>query len=312
MFDYFNNDEMLERLNIPNTYFKNKTKEYQFWFRSLLQKIDSSLIFRGLPDDWPEDIFKFVLWSRGYLVVFKTEQWGITFQPVTALSGISFYYEPIDVSVSNPYYNNILKLHKDCELIKICPDYNGCLDIIAHYAERLAELTKSIMMQYVGAKTPYCMVANSKAEAQLIKSIYDSVQEGNTLVVYKDKLNDNEVIPRKDPFGFWSNDFSKTWIGLELLQALDTELNNFYQEIGLPTTVNKKSHILNQEADFQSAQSEARVACWVANLNESFERVERMFGLHLEVEHAENNLEDDGESSAQDKSGSKSKLESKK
>lgn len=315
MFDPFSDKTMLEQLKIPDTYFKGKTYEYQYHFRHLLQCIDSSLKFIGLPEEWPEDVFKFCLWARGYVAVFKTEQWGLAFQPVTALSGISFYWEPTTVNISNPHFNKTFTLHKDCELIKICPDYRGCLDIIDHFATRLAELTKSIQMQYIGAKTPMAMIANSKAEADLIKSIYDTVQEGNTLVVYKNKLSDNEMIPRKDPFGLFQNDFNKTWIGLDLLQALTTEIDNFYQAIGIPSTVNKKSHMLNAEADFQSSQSSARLQCWLANLNESFERVEKMFGLHLEVEQnaqTEDNLEDDGDASSQNAERSPRKLESKK
>ena len=312
MFDYYSND-VLEHLAIPRTYFKNHTVEYQYWFRSLLQKIDSSLIFKGLPDDWPEDFFKFILWARGYLAVFKTERWDLAFQPVASLSGYDFYYQPTTVAIANPYYNKQLTLHKDVELIKLTPDFCGCFDIIAHYATQLAELTKSIQMQFINAKTPMVMVANSKAESELIKSIYDAVEAGESLVVYKNKLNDNEIIPRNTPFGFWNQDFKQTYIASDLLENLECVLNNFYMEIGLPTGISdKKAHTLNAEADFQSAQSQARLACWIANLEESFERVERLFGLRLEVEHAETDVEDDGESSTQEESGSRNKLESKK
>ena len=84
-------------------------------------------------------------------------------------------------------------------------------------------------------------------------------------------------------------------------------------EIGLPTVLNdKKAHMLNQEADFQSAQSQARLACWVSNLEESFERIERLFGLRLEVEYAQNNIVENGDDPSQDEQGSNRKLESKK
>ena len=41
------NINLLESLHVPNTYWKNKTLEYNYWFRSLLHKIDSSIIFKG-------------------------------------------------------------------------------------------------------------------------------------------------------------------------------------------------------------------------------------------------------------------------
>ena len=296
--------DVFERLAIPNTYFKNRTYEYRYWFRSLLHKLDSSLIFKNLPEDWPEDFFKICLWARGYLAVFKTERWDIAFQPVSSLSGYDFYYQPQKVAIANPYYNKILDLHKNVELIKMTPDFCGILDIVDYYATKLAELSKGIDMSIINSKIPMVLVANDESQSQTLKAVYDSVQSGESLVVWKDKLSDGEIIPRKDPFQFWSNDYKATFILPELLEAMQTILDSFYMEIGLPTVMNdKKAHMLNQEADFQSAQSEARLACWVSNLEESFDRIERLFGLRLEVEYAQNNLAADGQYPTQDEQG---------
>lgn len=304
MFDYYSND-VLERLGIPNTYIKNHTVEYQYWFRSLLQKIDSSLIFSGLPDEWPEDFFKFILWARGYLAVFNTERWGLTFQPVASLSGYDFYYMPQKVAIANPYYNKILNMHKDVELIKLTPDFHGVFDIIAHYATQLAEITKSLQMQFINAKVPMVLVANDKAQSETLKAVYDQVQSGESLVIWKDRLTNDEIIPRKDPFQFWNQDFKQTYIASDLLQNLREVLNNFYMEIGLPSDVDpSKAHKLNQQMDMQTAQSQARIACWVSNLEESFDRIERLFGLRLEVEYATTNFDANSNYLAQDGDGS--------
>lgn len=305
--------DVFERLAIPNTYFKNRTYEYRYWFRSLLHKLDSSLIFKGLPDDWPEDFFKIILWARGYLAVFKTERWGVTFQPVASLSGYDFYYQPQKVAIANPYYNKILDLHKNVELLKLTPDFCGILDIVDYYATKLAELSKGIDMGLINAKMPMVLVANDESQSQTLKAVYDSVQNGESLVVWKDKLSDGEIIPRKEPFQFWNQDFKQTYIVTELLDNLQQILDSFYMEIGLPTVLNdKKAHMLNQEADFQSAQSQARLACWVSNLEESFERIERLFGLRLEVEYAQNNIVENGDDPAQDEQRPDRKLGSKK
>ena len=288
MFDIYNSD-ILEKLGVPDTYFKNKTVEYKYWFRSLLQKIDSSLIFKGLPEDWPEDFFKFCLWARGYVAVFNTERWGTTFQPASSISGYDFYYQPRQVVISNPYYNKTHEIHKDAELIKLTPDFHGVLDIIDHYATRLAELSKSVLMQFISAKCAMVMWPRTKAEAELLASIYDAIQSGQTYVAAKPPISNGELIPHKDAFGFWNQDFKQTYIAKDLLDNLQCVLDNFYMEIGLPTTLDKRSHTLNEEMNFQQAQSQARIACWVANLNESFERIERLFGLKLEVEYAQNN-----------------------
>lgn len=283
---------LLESLHVPNIYYKDKSYEYAYWFRSLLQKIDSSLIFT-IPETWPEDFFKLCLWSLGYVCVFNSERFGFSFQPCT-VGGFDFYYQPEYCIVSNPRFQKKLYLHKNAELIKLTPDFMGILDIIDFYATKLAELTKSIQMAIVNAKVPMVLTAANQAQAETLKSIYDHVQQGEPLVIWKDIETLDEIIPRKEPFEVFEQNLKQTYIGTELLDNLQTILDSFYMEIGLPVSLQKRAHILTEEAEFQSAQSQARIACWVANLNESFEKIENLFGEKLEVQYnadSENDLD---------------------
>lgn len=290
--------EYFEKLKIPNTYYKDKTYEYQYWFRSLLQKIYSSLIFKGIPDGWPQDFFLDCLFLLGYVGVFKSERFGdeedqMAFQPC-ALAGWDFYYEPTKAIVSNPLFTKEFTIHKDIEILKLTPDYIGIIDIIDYYATKLAELSKGIDMGLINAKMPIILTANNQAQASSLKAVYDKVQSGETLVVWKDETDQfDEVIPRKDPWETWTNDFKSTYIVSELLENLKTILDSFYTEIGLPVAIEKKAHALDQEADFMAAQSQARIACWVQSLEESFMHIEKLFGLRLEVEFARDEQEQD-------------------
>lgn len=290
--------EYFEKLKIPNNYYKDKSYEYQYWFRSLLQKIYSSLIFKGIPDSWPQDFFLDCLFLLGYVGVFKSERFGdkedqMAFQPC-ALAGWDFYYEPTKSIVSNPLFTKEFTIHKDIEILKLTPDYIGIIDIIDFYATKLAELSKGIDMGLINAKMPIILTANNQAQASSLKAVYDKVQSGETLVVWKDETDQfDEVIPRKDPWETWTNDFKSTYIVSELLENLKTILDSFYTEIGLPVAIEKKAHALDQEADFMAAQSQARIACWVQSLEESFMHIENLFGLKLEVEFARDEQEQD-------------------
>lgn len=286
---------LLESFHVPNTYWKGRSVEYQYWFRSLLHKIDSSLDITGLPDTWPQDFLMICLWALGYVAVFKTERWGITFQPCT-ISGYDFYYQPEKCLISNPKYSKELTLHKDAELMKLTPDFMGIFDVLDHYATQLAEITKGIQMGLVNAKTPMVLSAKNQAQSETLKKIFDKVQAGEPLVIWKDTQNEDEVIPHKEVFESWNQDFKQTYIVSTLLDDMQKILNSFYMEIGLPTTLDKKSHVLDSEAEFQSAQSQARIACWVTTLRESFAKINKMFNLTLEVEYheRENDLDWDG------------------
>ena len=290
--------EYFEKLKIPNNYYKDKSYEYQYWFRSLLQKIYSSLIFKGIPESWPQDFFLDCLFLLGFVGVFRSERFGdkedqMAFQPC-ALAGWDFYYEPTKSIVSNPLFTKEFTIHKDIEILKLTPDYMGIIDIIDYYATKLAELSKGIDMGLINAKMPIILTANNQAQASSLKAVYDKVQSGETLVVWKDETDQfDEVIPRKDPWETWTNDFKSTYIVSELLENLKTILDSFYTEIGLPVAIEKKAHALDQEADFMAAQSQARIACWVQSLEESFRHIEDTFGLQLEVEFARDEQEQD-------------------
>lgn len=298
------NIELLENLKFPNTYWKGKTLEYRYWFRSLLQKLDSSLIFEGVPDGWSDDFFHICLWAFGFVAVFKTNrkdldkygEGGILFQPCT-ISGYDFYYQPEKCLVSNPKYSKEFVIGKDAELLKLTPDFCGVFDIIDFYATKLAEISKGIDMGLINTKMPVIMTASNDAQAETLKKIYDKVQAGDSLVVWKDIQTGDEIIPSKEPFEVWNQDFKQTYIVHNLLEDMQLILDSFYTEIGLPVAIEKKERLISSEADFASAQSQARVACWVETLNESFEKIEKTFGIHMEVKYAaqENDTDGDGD-----------------
>ena len=286
---------ILQNMSVPNTYWNLKSQQYQYWFRSLLQKIDSCLVFKNLPKDWSQDFFLLCLWARGYVAVFESARFGdketgIAFQPCT-VSGFDFYYQPTKAIVSNPMYQKELKIHQDCEILKLTPDFNGCWDIIDHYASELAELTKGINVGLINAKMPCIVTADSMAESEKLKKVYDKVQAGESLVVWKEDSNhfDKEIMPRKNPFeDAFLNDFNKTYIVGELLENMQTIMDQFYMEIGLPVSnSDKKAHMLNAEADMSDAQAQSRVSCWVNTLNESLELINNHFGTTMEVEKYE-------------------------
>lgn len=289
---------LLESLYVPNTYYKNKSVEYLYWFRSLLHKIDSSLIFEGLPKEWSNDFFMFCLWVRGFVAVFKSERTdlnkygNVLFQPCN-LSGYDFYYQPNKVTIANPMYENTLEIGKNCELIKLTPDYCGVLDILDYYASKLAEISKGIDVGLINAKMPVILTASNQAQAETLKAVYDKIQHGESLVVWKDLVDNNEVIPRKNPFEEWSQDFQKTYIVHNLLEDMQMILDSFYVEIGLPVAIEKKERIITSEADFASAQSQARISCWLETIKESLEKVNALFGTNMSCEVAYNEREND-------------------
>ena len=298
--------QMLDTLMVPSTYRKKFTLEYLYWFRSLLHKIDSSLIFKGIPDNWDNDFFMLCLWIRGYVAIFDTARWGISFQPCTVGGPFDFYYQPTVAQVTNPYYAKRLVIGKDCEMLKITPDAywrGGILDIIDYYATKLAEISKGIDVGLINAKMPLIVSASNEAQQAMVKKIYDKVQQGESLVVWNDSNSHDEIIPSKEPFEIWNNDFKSTYIVPQLLEDMQSLLDSFYMEIGLPVadTEEKRAHLLQSEVDYTAAQSQARISCWVETINECLRKINNHFGLSMEVEYAQRESDDQGDGEDSDR-----------
>ncbi len=291
--------DFFENLHVPTTYVKD-SEVYRYWFRSLLHKIDSSIVFKNLPKGFSNDFFMFCLWVRGYVLFFKTarkdlREYGenfVVFQPCY-LSGYDFYYNPKKATVANKYlqFEYEFDLHSNsAALLKLTPDYMGVLDIIAFYADKLASLSEAIDMSIINSKMGLIATADNEAQSSTLKAVYDKLQRGDPLVVYDNKMIDNdEIIPRKEPFTMWVQELKKNFILVEQLECFQKILDSFYTEIGLPVAIEKKERLVTSEADFASAQSQARIACWIETIQESLEIINKKFNLNIEVEYARNN-----------------------
>lgn len=279
-------ERQLQSIRVPEKYWSNKDYEYRYWFRALLQRLDACLEFKGLPDNWPKNFFSLCLWCFGYVAVFDTARFGTTFQPCT-LGGVwDFFYQPSEAIVCNPKFQKRFTIHENCELIKLCGDYKGLLDIVDYYAVKLSNLSTATNMGVANAKLPAVFSARNEAEKRTIEAAYDDVQSGKPIIITKQTSSADEVIPTKDIVGVWNQDFKQTYIVTNLLADTQTILDQFYSEIGIAKTVDKASHILNQEAAFQDNQAQSRIKDWKKYLDESFEKVNKMFGLNLEVDYA--------------------------
>lgn len=282
-------EQQLQSIRVPEKYWSNKDYEYRYWFRALLQRLDACLEFKGIPDNWPKNFFNICLWSLGYVCVFKSERFGISFQPCT-LGGVwDFYYQPSEAIVTNPKFQKRFTIGKDAELIKICGDYHGILDLIDYYAVKLSNLSTATNMGVANAKLPAVFSARNEAEKRTIEAAWDDVQSGKPILIAKQTAATNEVLPNKNVVEVWNQNFGETYVVDKLLDNIQTVLDQFYNEIGVAKTVDKESHILNQEAAFQDNQAQSRIRDWKNYLNDSFDKVNKMFGLNLEVDYAREN-----------------------
>lgn len=271
----------------PNSLHTCDNSAFSFWQRALFQRIQSVFKINNIPDSWKgtaEDFLEFLLIHYGYCVVADSNEFGVYFS-AGGLSGFNLYYQPTKAILNNPVSSltgKTLYIGKDCELLKLTPDYMGLMDIIDYYAEKLALIDTSINTSLVNSKFPFYLFADTKAAAESIKKMIDNANEGNPAIVA------NEAIKVQKPDGkeliyqlklFTADEF----ITDKLLENHSVLLNNFDAEVGIPSVpFEKKERLVTAEANSRKIDATARCRVWYDTLKSSCEVINSHFGLNLD------------------------------
>lgn len=269
----------------PNSLHTVDSEAFAFWQRALFQRIQSTYKIKRIPENWKgpvEDFLDYVLITLGFAIVGKDSAHGPFFS-AASLSGVNMYFQPTTAVLNNPEMaGKKLKIGKDCELLKLTPDYRGLMDIINYYAEKLALIDTSTNTSLVNSKFPFYLFADTKAAAEAIKKMIDNANQGETTIVA------NSALTAKNPD---SDELIKVlklfsvdeYITDKLLADHSTILNNFDAEIGIPSVpFEKKERLVTAEADSRKLDSTARARVWLESLESSCEIINKHFDLELE------------------------------
>lgn len=268
---------------------KYNSETAAYWARALFERAAYAIELK-LPEEWETDLkglFYYWLYNRGYIGIYNEPEMGLVFQPGTIGAQLDFYYRPTRFIVTNPYApdgqsSRELVVNKDVAIVKLAPDYQGIWDIIQFYSEKLAQLSLSIDMSIINTRFAKIMGARNKAAADTLKKILDKINSGQPAVITDDKLLDDRT-DKASPFQEFGIDHLKENYITDLqLRDLQTILNSFDNEIGIPTVpYQKKERMVTYEAESREIESIARATVWVETLNSCFNTVNKMFGTNM-------------------------------
>lgn len=279
---------LIEGTRIPSAVKNTNNRSFWYWERSLFQRACSVIIPEDLPAEWEgttKDFLYYCLFASGRVVIWKSNEFGTVFQPCT-ISGRDFYYQPTKALVNNPLITSRdglaggieLELGKDGQLLKLTPDYSGIWDIISFYAEKLSLLDNAINLSIINGKFSFILGARNKVAGNAIKKMLDKINAGEPAVVYDVKLL-NDPTDKDSPFQLLDlGNVKEKYLTTMQLQDLQTLINNFDAEIGIPTVpYAKKERMVSTEAQSRIIDSTSRSQVWVDCLNSSAEKVSALF-----------------------------------
>lgn len=267
----------------PSAIHTTNNAEVNFYERTLYERVASNLIFTT-PETWDDDYLKYVLMSIGYIAVVKTDKYGVIPQWCT-LQGIGIYFQPTKINVNNNLVTvNGAEIGKDCALIKFTPDYFGIWDTIHHYAEKLANASTSVDMNLYNSRLAYFFGAKNKANAEAVKKLVDGINQGNPMMVFNQKLMGAEA-PGETPWFEYSRDVKASYIATDLLNNMQTIMDDFDSEIGLPNAnTQKRERLITDEVNANNAETMARIYTWMDCMKPGIAMANKLFpGLNLSV-----------------------------
>lgn len=279
---------LFEGTTSPSTPKSINNRTFAFWSRAFFERAVSVLDFT-VPETWEgsvKDFFHYVLFGRGFLAVFKNAQFGQCFQPCEFGGERDFYYQPMNVIISNPLYHATLEIGRECELLKLTPDFCGIWDIIEYYAEKMSLLDNAMNSSMINSRLAYIVSASTKQAAQAVKKIFDQINAGEPAAFW-DKNILRDPVTKETPFDIVSttDNMAKVYLTSDQLMDAQTILHNFDAEIGIPSLpYQKKERLVTDEATMRRYDSQARALVWYETLTSSIDKIKKLYpDIRLDV-----------------------------
>ena len=274
----------------PSTVHVRDTGLQRYFARYLLQKTLS--VFKwDMPKTWSRNYLLYTLYCWGYVAVINTDKFGVIPQQCT-LGGFDVFYQPKFATVANPLLRGILNpiIGKQCELLRLQPDYGGVMDIVNFYADMLALSAETASTNLLNSKLAYVFASDGKAGAESFKKLYDQIASGEPAAYIDRNLYRDDGTPT---WNFFNQNLKETYIAGDILNDMRLWEMKFDNEIGIPTTnTTKKERLITDEANSAIEESRTKAQLWLDELQESCRKINNMFGIHLWVDWREDNARD--------------------
>ena len=278
---YYEYNNLYNGMIDPSTVHTDSTLKGYF-MKYLLERVFSVYEFEGLDENWNKSYFLYTLFCLGFVCFFKTDKYGVIPQHCT-LSGRGLYYQPTTCIISNPLLDKAyqLRIGRECELVKLQPNYSGVMDIISYYSDMLALSSEAITSNLVNSKMAYVFMVNNKQEAESFKKLFDELNANNPSVYADKKLFNEDGTPN---WLMFNQNLKQTYITDDLLVDMNKWLDMFNTEIGIPNAnTEKKERLLTDEVNANNVDTISKASVWLESIQEGLDKVNAMFNTNISV-----------------------------
>ena len=279
---YYDYQNMYDSMFRPFGMVARNTGLSMFFDRFLFQKLFSVYDFT-IPEEWDADYFRYTLFVMGYTIVFNTDRFGVI-NNHGALYGRNVYYRPTRALVTNPALRGSsvnLDIGKNCQLIKLTPDYRGAYDVVSTFSDLMALVLESMGVNLFNTKLAYVFMSENKAAAESFKLMMSQIGSGQPAVFPDRKLFGEDGEPKWMQF---NQNLKQTFLGNDLAEFMSSIEAMFLSFIGIENvSFEKRERLLTSEVNANNQNTKAVARVWLESMQQSMDKVNDMFGLNLSV-----------------------------
>lgn len=269
----------------PSQIHTKNTRLFAYYGNYLLKKVISVFDFENLPETWAENYFKYTLFGRGFLAVFKHPKYGVIPQQCSLADTVSIFYQPKKVLIANPVLPEVqqLSVGDNCELLKLQPDFRSVLDIVSLYADLMAIAYETATVNLINSKASFIFFAENKAQAETFKKVYDRLSAGEPMAVIDKSLKNEDG---SNNYDFFMQNVGQNYIVDRVLDNMKTIEDQFNTKIGIPNAnTQKKERLITNEVEANDIDTVTLVNLWLSTMQNDIEKINSHYGLNISVSY---------------------------
>ena len=285
----------------------NVQDNFELYFDLLTNKCCNLFKWEGLPETVNERFLMMQLILTGRIAWFADKG------NIYALNGSwggapNCYYEPTEWIVANPILGSktlkvrnldgsdsidkldgIVMALTDVDYVKQNPTKGGLYRLIYQTAGLLADNISSLNVSQINGRVSQIWTADNDSLARTFEEICKDIYEGHPYkVVSQDILNKVNAVPTAQT--------GQSNTLLNLIEAHQYILAQFYNEIGLPSNWNMKRERINTaETELMTGSLDVSVYNMEKNLQAAVEKINELFGTSISVRFNEEIKEEEAE-----------------
>lgn len=259
---------------------------YDYWYFKLLDLLINMFEYKNLPAGISKRDLELNLLITGHATIIAKKD-GTLFTPLTSLYGYDEYYQPTKAVFANPVVitSKEYTIGEDCTVV-----YNNSLQdsifyvkadsglntFIQRYARQLADIESTINIYSVNSRLESIPVSNDNAVMESLKSFFRNLSLGKRAIV-----SDSSIIEN-----FRNVDINRTGIkdGInDWLIARDKVLEQFYRDLGIRMTNQKKAQVNTDEVESNDQLLLISSDDMLKARKKGYDDANNMFGTSIEV-----------------------------